>query len=148
MTDRRTPYGVVHYGACRDDWPNLRLYDQPPAGGSPVKLQASALRAFRAAERRYAKLTGWSAQRIKRTGGRAIRLTGSWRSRAYQAQLYRRDPRRYAPPCSGLHPDGLAVDVSQDQPNLGKIDRVLKAEGWVQVRPSDEPWHYSYIVRG
>lgn len=149
MAKRKTPYGTIRYGECRDDWPNLRLYDQPPEGGAPVKLQGPALRAFKAAQVRYARRVGWSRQRIeKNPDGRPIRLTGSWRSRAYQSELYLKDPKRYAPPCAGLHPDGLAIDVSQDQPNLDKIDRALKATGWVQARPDDEPWHYSFGVSG
>jgi len=148
MMDTRTPYGIVHWGgACKDDYANIRLYDQPPAGGSPVKLQGPALRAFKAAEVRYAKRTGWSAKRIERDGGRPIALTGSWRSCAYQTQLYRSDSKRYASPNVTLHCRGLAVDVSTAQPNQAIISGCLKAEGWVQVRPDDEPWHYSYVVK-
>ncbi len=140
MTDTKTPYGVIHYGGpCKDDYANMRLYDQPPPGGSPVKLQGPAVRAFKAAEVRYGKRTNrkW----------RAIALTGSWRSCDYQAQLYRRDPNRYASPTGTLHTRGLAIDVSQAQPNLAIIDAVLKAEGWKKARP-DEPWHYSYYIEG
>ena len=147
MTDMKTPNGAIHYGGqCKDDYPNIRLYDQPPAGGSPIKLQGPALRAFKAAEIRYAKRSGWSAARIKRVGGRPIALTGSWRSCAYQASLYAKDSRRYASPNVGVHTRGLAIDVSTAQPNQAVIRACLKAEGWVQVRPDDEPWHYSYFV--
>jgi len=140
MTDAKTPYGVIHYGgACKDNYPNIRLYDQPPAGGSPVKLQAAAMRAFKAAEVRYGKRTGrkW----------RAIPLTGSWRSCAYQAELYRRDSKRYASPSGTLHTRGLAIDVSTSAPNQAFMRAALKAEGWKQAR-SDEPWHYSYWISG
>jgi hypothetical protein len=142
MTDARTPYGVIHYGGvCKDDYPNIELYDQPPKGGSPVKLQAAAIRAFKAAERRYGKRTR------PKIGWRAIPLTGSWRSCAYQAELYRSDPNRYASPNGTLHTRGLAVDVSTSAPNQAIIRAALKAEGWHQARP-DEPWHYSYFVAG
>jgi hypothetical protein len=140
MTDTRTPYGVIHSGgACVDDYANLRLYDQPPAGGSPVKLQGPAMRAFKAAEVRYGKRTGrkW----------RAIPLTGSWRSCAYQAELYRKDSKRYASPNGTLHTRGLAIDVSTAAPNQVMIRAALKAEGWVQAR-SDEPWHYAFVIWG
>lgn len=148
MTDTKTPYGVIHYGECRDDWRNLRIYDQPPEGGSPVKLQGPALRAFKAAQVRYAKLSGWSAARLKKhPDGRPIILTGSWRSRAYQRQLYASDPKRYAPPCSGLHPDGLAIDVSTAQANQEKIRKALAAEGWKQFSPG-ESWHHSFWITG
>lgn len=141
MTDARTPYGVIHFGgACRDDYPTIRLYDQPPRGGAPVKLQRPALRALRAAETRYGKRTG------RPNGWRAIALTGSWRSCAYQRQLYARDPRRYAHPNATAHTRGLAIDVSTAQPNQAIIRACLRAEGWRQVRPDDEPWHYSYWI--
>jgi hypothetical protein len=146
MTDTKTPYGVIHYGgACRDDYGNLVIYDQPPKGGSPVKLQAPAMRAFKAAERRYARACGWSEARIKREGGRPIPLSGSWRSCAYQRELYESDRNRYASPDGTMHTRGLAVDVSTGAPNQDKIRRALKNEGWHQAR-SDEPWHYSFSV--
>jgi len=146
MSDIKTPYGVIHYGGvCKDDYANIVLYDQPPKGGSPVKLQAPAMRAFKAAQKRYAKATGWSDERIKREGGRVIALTGSWRSCAYQAQLYASDHNRYANPNVTAHCRGLAIDVSTSAPNQTKIRAALKAEGWKQVR-SDEPWHYSYFI--
>jgi len=140
VTDTRTPYGVIHSGGiCKDNYPNIRLYDQPPVGGSPVKLQAAAMRAFKAAEVRYGKRTGrkW----------RAIPLTGSWRSCAYQAELYRKDRNRYASPTGTMHTRGLAIDVSTSAPNQALIRAALKAEGWHQAR-SDEPWHYSFFLSG
>ena len=140
MTDTKTPYGVIHSGGvCKDNYLNIKLYDQPPAGGSPVKLQGPALRAFKAAEVRYGKRTGrkW----------RAIPLTGSWRSCVYQASLYAKDRRRYASPDGTLHTRGLAIDVSTSAPNQSLMRAALKAEGWVQAR-SDEMWHYSYFISG
>ena len=146
MSDYKTPYGVIHYGGtCIDDYANMRIYDQPPKGGSPVKLQAPAMRAFKAAERRYAKASGWSERRIKEQGGRPIPLTGSWRSCALQAALYAKDRNRYASPTGTAHTRGLAIDVSTAAPNQEKMRRALKAEGWKQAR-ADEPWHYSYWI--
>lgn len=144
MTDYQTPTGVIHYGgACKDDYPNIELYDQPPKGGSPVKLQAAALRAFRNAEQDFAPRY-WSKKR--RAEGRPIVLTGSWRSCAYQAELYDRDSSRYADPDVTGHTRGIAIDVSTAQPRQGRIKRVLKKNGWTQTRPDDEPWHWSYGV--
>jgi hypothetical protein len=146
MTDYKTPTGVLHYGGvCEDDYPNIRIYDQPPKGGSPVKLQASALRAFQNAEKDYARACGWSDKRIKREGGRPIPLTGSWRSCAYQAELYRKDSHRYASPNGTGHTRGMCIDVSTLAPNQEKIRRALVKNGWKQAR-SDEPWHYSYFI--
>lgn len=148
MTDLKSPYGVIHFGGeCKDNYANIRLYDQPPEGGSPVKLQSPALRAFKAAEVRYAKRSGWTAARIKKQGGRPIVLTGSWRACSLQYQLYRKDPSRYAHPNVGVHTRGLAIDVSTAQPNQAVIKACLRAEGWVQVRPDDEPWHHSFVVK-
>lgn len=139
MTDYKTPYGVVHWNPtfCKDDWANIRLYDQPPAGGSPIKLQASALRAFKNAEERYGKATK------RPSGWRAIGLTGSWRSCAYQLSLWTKDPKRYAK--NSGHPQGLCIDVSTLVANQATIRKCLLAEGWKQSRP-DESWHYSYWV--
>lgn len=138
MTDTKTPYGVVHWGgSCKDDYPNIKLYDQPPPGGAPVKLQAPALRAFRAAERRYG--------RFRPKKWRAIKLSGSWRSCAYQASLYAKDSHRYANPATSLHCRGLAIDVINPVP--AGVHRALTYIGWVQARPDDEPWHYSWGVK-
>lgn len=148
--DYRTPYGVIHYGplACRDDYPNLVTYDQ--GGGSTIlTLQRAAMRAFWAAEVRYAKRIGWSAKRIKRNGGRGRAIAvipGTNRSCATQWRLYRSDPHRYAHPNTTGHTRGIAIDVSQAQPNLAIINGALRAEGWTQTRPSDEPWHWSFGV--
>lgn len=137
MTEAKTPYGVIFYGGtCRDDYPNMALYDQPPAGGSPIKLQKPAMLSFKEAQQRLGK-------------GKYIYLTGSWRSCAFQRELYNRDPRRYASPEGTLHTRGLAIDVSMNQSWLKRrnIKRILTNLGWKQARP-DEPWHYSYWVPG
>jgi len=118
----------------------MRLYDQPPPGGSPVKLQGPAMRAFKAAEVRYGKRTGrmW----------RAIPLTGSWRSCSLQTQLYRSNTTRYANPDGSLHCRGLAIDVSTASPNQAIIVACLKAEGWHRFSPDREPWHHSFFRTG
>ena len=134
MSTRDTPFGRIYFGGeCKDDYPNIVIYDQPPKGGRPIKLQRSACRSFREAERRLGKL---------------ILLTGSWRSCAYQRELYELDDDRYAHPDVTLHTRGLAVDVStaQSKRRLRKIRRHLTDLGWKQVRPDDEPWHYSYVL--
>jgi hypothetical protein len=134
MTDYDTEHGTIHYGGpCKDDYPNIQLYQQRKADGPVVKLQGPAMRAFKAAEVRV---------------GREIPLTGSWRSCANQAQLYASDPQRYADPAITAHTRGLAIDVSTAIGLLMKmkVKRALKAEGWKQVRPDDEPWHWSFKV--
>lgn len=136
---RDTPYGRVHYGGpCRDDYPNMRTYDQG-GGHTVLTLQGPAMRAFKAAEARYGKRTGRPAEQ------RDIRvLPGTNRTCATQARLYKEDPDRYAKPEVTGHTRGLAIDVDQSQPNLSIIHHCLTAEGWTQTRPREEPWHYSY----
>ena len=144
--DYRTPYGVIHYRpeACTDTYPNFLTYDQG-GGNTVLVLQAAAMRAFWAAQVRYAKACGWTAARLEREPkGRPINvLPGTNRTCETQWRLYRSDPDRYAHPDTTGHTRGIAIDVDQSQPNLAKINRALSAEGWEQVRPTDEPWHFS-----
>jgi hypothetical protein len=121
-------------GRCKDDYARIRLYDQPPQGGSPIKLQAAALASFKAAE----KAVGFT-----------IVLTGSWRACSYQRELYAADESRYAPPDKTAHCRGLAVDVSTalSAPKQKKLCAALLARGWHQARPTDEPWHYSFGIQ-
>lgn len=146
MTDYKTEYGVVHYGgSCVDSYPNIEIYDQPNSGGI-IKLQAPALRSFKAAEERI------QAKRVRELHAprsskdfRPIACTGTWRSCAYQAQLYARDSHRYASPNGTGHTRGLCIDVStaQGTKRLADIHRALMADGWHQARP-DEKWHWSF----
>lgn len=138
MADYNTPRGTIHYGpVCIDNYPNIGIYHQD--GGTPIKLQEPALRSFKAAEDSY-------GQRTKRPSGtRIIAVTGTWRSCEYQAELYEKDPSRYAPPNSGGHTRGLCIDVSMAQGNLGIIRVIFTKDGWKQSR-SDEPWHFSYFL--
>lgn len=122
-------------GPCKDDYRNIESFQA--SGGQIVKLQLGALHSFQECERRYGERTG-------RKGDRQIALTGSWRSCSYQSSLYAKDQHRYAPPNVTLHCRGLAIDVSQAQPNLEMIREILLNHGWRQARPDDEPWHYSY----
>ena len=143
----KTPYGFIYYGGpCRDRYPNFRRYD-PEGTGLTVTLQGPALRALKAAQVRYAKRTGWTKARLdKHPEGRVITLlAGTNRACSTQAALYRSDPNRYADPKYTGHCRGLALDVSQAQPNLKIIYSCLALEGWKRAR-SDEPWHHSFHV--
>lgn len=143
----RTPNGVIHYGGpCRDDYRNLRTYDQGD-GNTVLTLQGPAMEAFKEAEFFYGKSLGWSARRLTNEGGRAIKvLAGTNRSCSTQARLYASDPNRYAEPKITGHTRGLAIDVDQAQPNLAKVNTALLKAGWTRTRPTDEPWHFSYGV--
>lgn len=151
-TERRikTPYGVITYGGpCRDNQKNLVRYDAEPKGtGLILVLQGPAMRAFKAAQVRYAKRSGWTAARIKKNpdGRPIIVLPGTNRTCATQAALYASDRNRYAPPQYTGHTRGLAIDISQAQGNLSTIYSCLAQEGWKKSRPTDEPWHMSYFV--
>lgn len=150
MTDYHTRYGTIHYGGvCVDDYPNIIQYDQPQTGGIPIKLQAPAMRAFQEAEeqvqrRRIRKLHAPRADKKFRP----IVCTGTWRSCELQAELYARDPHRYAAPNSTGHTRGIAIDVSTAMGLVfkRKVHKALIKIGWEQARP-DEPWHYTWGVK-
>jgi hypothetical protein len=131
-------------GGCRDDWPTIRTMT---VCGQQLRMQLPAIRAYRQACREFAHLLGWSDERIKRTGGRAILLTGSSRSCELQTELHAGDPKRFADPNVSLHPEGLAIDVNTVQPFAALAYKALAHVGWVRVRPTDEPWHHSWGVK-
>jgi len=152
-TERRikTPYGTIRYGGpCRDTYPSFITLDQFPKndGNVILVLQGPAMRAFKAAQVRYAKQTGWSKKQLDNSpaGRPIIILAGTNRSCATQRALYASDPNRYANPNITGHTRGLAIDRSNDQPYLPIVDRCLAAEGWNRTRPDDEPWHWSYFL--
>jgi hypothetical protein len=141
VTTIKTPYGPANNSdQCRDDWPNM---ETAKVCGQVLHMQRSAIRAYREACRVFAKKSGWTPARIKRTGGRAILLTGSWRSCELQAEKHREDPSRFADPDESLHPQGLAIDVSTIQRDFDKAHAALAHVGWHRARP-DEPWHHSW----
>ena len=151
---RRTEYGYVYYGgACRDDYPNFRTYDQG-GGNTVVTLQKPALLALLEAQVKLARSLDWSKARIQRNqkavdgkkypeGRPILVLPGTNRTCATQAQLYRSDPGRYADPKYTGHCRGIAVDVRQDQDDLAEANKALASAGWKRVR-TDESWHWSY----
>jgi hypothetical protein len=144
MTTKNTPYGVIHYGGpCKDDYDNIQLYDQGQRGWAVLKMQAPALRSLKDVEVAWAKrTTPWKKRRY-------IRVTGSHRTCAFQAECYARDPNRYAPPNVGLHTRGLAIDVYWRNPfQAVLLKRLLRHHGWNQTRPVDEPWHWSFGITG
>lgn len=137
-----TKYGNVYrcVGCCKDNYTNIITsnYYRKPSGivnlrrrQSSITLQRPAIKSLQAAEVRL---------------GREIVVTGSFRTCELQAALYRSDPNRFAPNTVGVHCQGLAIDVTTEDPELTtKVRKVLDAEGWHQARP-DEPWHFSYKV--
>lgn len=137
----KTKFGPAHRSStCRDNWPNIVTVK---VCGQQLHMQRCAIRAYREACRVFARNTGWSDARIKKTGGRPILLTGSWRSCALQTELHDRDPSRFASPDGSLHPQGLAIDVSTAAPDFDKAHRALAVVGWRRAR-ADEPWHHSW----
>jgi hypothetical protein len=124
---------IICGGRCQDNYARIVIYNQPPAGGAPVKLQKAPMDSFRAAEADV---------------GFVIALTGSWRSCAYQRELYNDDPSRYAHPDTTAHCRGLAIDVSQSLSltRRAAIHKALTSRGWHQAR-ADEPWHYSFGIQ-
>ncbi len=148
-TERKvvTPYGTIFYGGpCRDDYSNFVTYDQG-GGHTVLTLQAPAMHAFKRAESRaWAKLHRLRARRGEHGRDPIPVLPGTNRLCATQTRLYESDPNRYAKPEVTGHTRGLAVD--RDRRVSRRRNRIhhqaLLAEGWTQVRPTDEPWHYSY----
>jgi hypothetical protein len=149
MTIYSTPTGPIFYDSSGNDH-RENIVDSRPTftkRHSAVKLQEPAFESFRRAEdilgKRVASRSGWDPKKAK---ARAIQLTGSWRSFAYQAALYAKDSQRYASPYTSGHVQAVAIDVSTNDPNFNLIHDILTFLGWEQAR-SDEPWHYSYGPR-
>lgn len=80
--------------------------------------------------------------------GRTIPITDSTRTRAQQADCYRRKPDLCAPPGRSMHERGLAIDVdtSRIDPNAPALVYALTNAGWRRYDPTREPWHWSYGV--
>jgi hypothetical protein len=147
--DIHTPNGVIHYGgACRDDYPNMVVYDQG-GGNTVIELQAPAMRAFKDAE-------AWVWDRlhpILRRRGKKGRdlipvLPGTNRTCTTQTRLHNEDSSRYADPKITGHTRGIAIDRDRRVSLRRRLlhHRALLKFGWTQTRPIDEPWHYSYGV--
>lgn len=141
-----TKYGDIFApdGRCRDDYRNMETYDQF-GGHTIVVLQHGAMNSFKAAEKRFYKLSpAWAKQHPKQDSRPILILPGSKRDCATQARLYASDRNRYAHPDTTLHTRGLAVDIDQRQSGLITIYKILAGHGWNRSRPEDEPWHWSY----
>lgn len=156
MSESMTTYGRIFRteGKCQDDYPNLRVYDQPPEGSAPITLQEAAMRSFKACEEAFAKKVWRPGMPPKVTRGsrvfRPIYLTvGSFRTCERAELLYASDSSRYARPESTLHPHGLAIDVHTGYLSKFPVIRtILLNHGWNQSRPEDEPWHFSFHLTG
>lgn len=141
LQTKDTTYGKVFrlYGGCKDDWKTIvtsRFYRKPSGlirrrlRKKSITMQQPAIKALKEAE---VKL------------GREIVTTGSFRTCALQDSLYRSDTKRFAPNTVGLHCQGLAIDVTTEDPELKTtVRKALLAHGFTQTRPDDEPWHFSY----
>lgn len=134
-----TKYGTVyHRPTCKDDWKNIKTVVSRRKDGSEVPytkltLQEPAIKSIRAVEKKLSR--PWKKY--------FVRVTGTIRTCELQASLYASDPQRYAPPNSGLHTHGLAIDVHTGYLSR-KLKKALLADGWHQSRPVDEPWHFSF----
>jgi hypothetical protein len=144
-----TKYGPVFRSTqCKDDHSNIvdaSIGGERAIGGTETyKLQKPAVESLRAVADVMGRRFPW--RRVKRP----VKVTGTWRACAYQAQLYFSDPKRYAHPNTTLHTQGLAIDVdthwlgSLTAFQLRRFRRAMAENGWSQSRPDDEPWHWSY----
>lgn len=130
----KTEFGriAVPDGPCKD---NYDLIERFSHDGQVIILQRGAMESYKDACRAYGNRTRGSAFRI-------IHCTGTARSCDLQRQLYNSDPQRFAHPDVSLHCRALAIDVATPVPKL--VRQLLMHRGWKQVRPDDEPWHFSY----
>jgi hypothetical protein len=142
MTIYETKYGPIrHRDICKDDWKNIVTRYRRRNNGdiipyTALTLQEPAIASIRAVEKELSR--PWKKY--------VLRVTGSHRTCAFQAEKYREDPKRYAPPNAGLHTHGLAIDVHTGYLSA-KLKRALLRHGWKQSRPIDEPWHFSYHLK-
>jgi hypothetical protein len=145
IESKDTKFGTVYrlVGGCKDDFKNIitSKYYRKPSGliprrrrGVDITMQAPAIKALRVVEAHL---------------GKEVEVTGSARSCALQAELYKKDPSRYAPPSVGLHCQALAIDVNTvwrdglTSEQEAEFVKLMKQVGFTQAR-SDEPWHWSY----
>lgn len=119
----------------------LRLIANREMAPTPVPIQPHG---------QLDKAAAASKARIDRKLGYVVppaSANDAYRPYATQAAGYARDPERYANPNKGLHVVGLAFDIHSDF-NTPEVYNAFRQEGWHQTRPGDEPWHWSYGVRG
>ena len=137
-----TRYGDIrHSDLCKDDWRNIISVVSKRRDGSTIpythlKMQEPAIKSIRAVEKELSR--PWKKF--------YVRATGTHRTCEFQAQKYREDPRRYAPPNAGLHTHGLAIDVHTGFLSE-KLRKAMLKHGWHQSRPVDEPWHFSFRLK-
>lgn len=77
-----------------------------------------------------------------------ISNVGTFRTYEQQARAYAEKPNVAAPPGKSYHELGIAIDVSAEHRNLSKVINAFSSNGWHRFSPSDEPWHWSYVVTG
>ena len=79
-------------------------------------------------------------QEYGETTGKSIVVTSGYRSTVQQAALYRRDPKKAAPPGRSLHEFGLALDVNSK--DLNELEKLGLMRKYGFTRPvGGEPWH-------
>jgi hypothetical protein len=130
-----TPLGAAAYAGAVALAAPYRLGTSDPAtvpiGYGGHRLAAPAAGAYTLAGRYF---------------GRTIPVTDSTRTRAQQADCYRRKPDLCAPPGRSMHERGLAIDVdtSKVDPNAPALVYALTNAGWRRYDRAREPWHWSY----
>jgi hypothetical protein len=149
VESRVTEYGKVYrlVGGCKDNWDNIitaTIGGQYSIGSETYTLQKPAVDSLRWVA---SEIGQWGPFRFRK---RVVLVTGTIRTCERQAALYASDPSRYAPPSVGLHTQGLAIDVDMNWYTAlsdklkGRFRTAMRAAGWTQSRPTDEPWHWSF----
>ena len=144
MTWVETPYGAIHpvEGPCKDDYDNVVTFQN--AAGQFLTLQRPAMRAWLEAER----LNGRRRIRKDKRKPKAILVTGTRRSCAYQTQLHNAEPDRFADPDESRHCRALAADVTNTPRNLTRRARRCLIKVGFYFGVPGEPWHCSYYKDG
>lgn len=145
VIEKQTRFGTVYRNpaVCQDDYDNIvtsRVFHKP-SGVIRIRPRVQSITAQRGLIK--------ALRDVEEHLGFEVVVTGSARTCALQAALYKKDPDRYAKPSEGLHCQALAIDVNTTwQAGLSDKDEArfkawMKHNGFTQARP-DEPWHWSY----
>lgn len=145
LETKSTPFGDVYrlVGGCKDDYSNIvdMEFYRKPSGVVRLRRRVQTI----TCQRPMAK----ALRAVEAACGFEVVVTGSARTCEFQAALYRKDPKRYAPPSVGLHCQALAIDTNTDwrtaltDEQERDFVRWMKHFGFTQAR-ADEPWHWSY----
>lgn len=124
--------GVSAGGAASVGRVKLSIKDN--TGGGALYLRADAAQSLENIQ-----------PQVKKFNGVGIQINSAGRTHAEQAHLYanrKNNPYPVAPPGTSKHESDLAIDVNNWKDK--RVQQYLKANGWVQSDPKDDPIHWEY----